>query len=119
MFIKIGNKVANFQACNFIEKRLQHRCFFCEISKIFKNTFFHGLPPVAASVFGTLNKNSYRPANTKSLYYLLLNRKSSIENRKKIPAYRLLVQLVSIRSSRSQMLFKISALKNFAIFTGK
>ena len=29
-----------FQACNFTEKRLQHRCFPLNIAKIFKNTYF-------------------------------------------------------------------------------
>ena len=33
-------KVAGAQASNFIKKKLQHRCFFCEICEIFKNTYF-------------------------------------------------------------------------------
>ena len=37
------------KACNFNKKRHQHRWFFCEIFEIFKNTFSHGAPPVAAS----------------------------------------------------------------------
>ena len=34
------NKVAGFLACNFIKKRLQHRFFCSEYSKIFKNIYF-------------------------------------------------------------------------------
>ena len=34
------NKVADFQACNFIKKRLQCRCFSCEYCENFKNSFF-------------------------------------------------------------------------------
>ena len=32
--------VLNQQVCNFIEKRIQHRCFPVNIAKIFKNTYF-------------------------------------------------------------------------------
>ena len=35
-------------ACNFIKKRLQHRCF-TEICQIFKKTFSYKTPPVAVS----------------------------------------------------------------------
>ena len=38
-------KVAGPRACNFNEKRLQHRCCICEIVK---STFFYRKPPVAA-----------------------------------------------------------------------
>ena len=35
------NKVAFLQFCNFIKKRLHHRCFLVDIaSKIYKNTYF-------------------------------------------------------------------------------
>ena len=36
------NKVAGFEACNFILKRLQHGCFPVNIAKckIFENTYF-------------------------------------------------------------------------------
>ena len=48
------SKVGGLKACSVIEKRLGHRFFsvkfaFCEIREIFKNTFFHGTPPAAAS----------------------------------------------------------------------
>ena len=34
------NKVTGLQACNFVKKTLQHKCFFCECCEIFKNTYF-------------------------------------------------------------------------------
>ena len=34
------NKIAGFQACNFIKKRLQNRCFPVNIAKFFKSTYF-------------------------------------------------------------------------------
>ena len=34
------NIVAGLEDWNCIKKRLQHRCFFCEYCKIFKNTYF-------------------------------------------------------------------------------
>ena len=34
------NKDQDLQACNFLKKRLQHRCFPVNIAKIFKNSFF-------------------------------------------------------------------------------
>ena len=67
MFFKIGilKNFANFrgkylswslfsivtgaQACNFIKRRLQDRCFSCKICEIVKNTFSYRTPPVAAS----------------------------------------------------------------------
>ena len=44
-FIKFTGK----QACNFIEKETLTQVFSCEFCEIFKNTFFHRTPPVAAS----------------------------------------------------------------------
>ena len=38
------NKVAGFQACNFIKKILQHRCFPVNIVKFFKKTYFEKHP---------------------------------------------------------------------------
>ena len=38
--VGVLNKVAGLQACSFIKKRLQHKCFFVNIAKIFKSTFF-------------------------------------------------------------------------------
>ena len=37
-------------ACNFIKKRLQHRCFLVNIAKFLKTAFYR-TPPVAASGF--------------------------------------------------------------------
>ena len=34
------NKVVGLEVCNFIKKRLQHRCFPVSFTKICKNTFF-------------------------------------------------------------------------------
>ena len=36
-------------SCNFIKKRLQHRCLFCEHCEIFKNNFFYRRPTAAVS----------------------------------------------------------------------
>ena len=33
------NKVAGFQACNFIKKRLQHRCFSVKFAKSLRTSF--------------------------------------------------------------------------------
>ena len=40
------------QACNFIKKETPTQVFFCKFCKIFKSTFFHRTPPVAASESG-------------------------------------------------------------------
>ena len=40
---------ASGQAFNFIKKETLTQVFSCEFSKIFKNTFFHRTPPMAAS----------------------------------------------------------------------
>ena len=37
------------EACNFIKKESLAQVFSCEFCKISKNTFFYGIPPVAAS----------------------------------------------------------------------
>ena len=49
------NTVAGPKPCNFIKKRLQHRCFPVNIAKMFKNNFLYRTPPVAASVKMFLN----------------------------------------------------------------
>ena len=38
MFESLFNKVAGLQACNLIEKRLQHRCFPVSVSKTLRAT---------------------------------------------------------------------------------
>ena len=56
MLESLFNKVAGPQACDFIKKRLQHRCFPVNIYYILKNTFFHRTPPAAASeIFKSVN----------------------------------------------------------------
>ena len=47
------NKVAELRVCNFIKKRLQHRCFPVKFAKFLGTPFFHRTPPVAASDFIT------------------------------------------------------------------
>ena len=41
-------KLQSLKACNFIKKRLQHRCFCCEFCDIFENNLFYRIPLVAA-----------------------------------------------------------------------
>ena len=47
------NKVAGLQACNFILKMTLVQVFSCEFCEISKNTFFHRIPLVAASVISS------------------------------------------------------------------
>ena len=47
------NKVTTPQHCNFIKKRLQHRCFPVNITKFFKSTYFEEHLRTAASKFNT------------------------------------------------------------------
>ena len=49
------DKVTGPQGCNFIKKRLQHRCFPVKFSKYLRTPFFYRTPPVAASVFDYIN----------------------------------------------------------------
>ena len=42
------NKIAGWRAA-VLKKRLWHRCFFYEFYEIFKNTFLHSTPSVAAA----------------------------------------------------------------------
>ena len=44
------NRVADLQACSFIQKRLSNTGVFCEICGIFKNIFFYRTPLVAPSI---------------------------------------------------------------------
>ena len=45
------NNAADLQVCDFIKKRLQHRCFPVIIAKFFKNTYFEEHLQTAASVY--------------------------------------------------------------------
>ena len=44
------------KACNFIKKRLQHRCFPVNIPKNFKNNFFYRTTPVDAFEWWSIRK---------------------------------------------------------------
>ena len=48
------NNVADLQACNFINKRLQHRCFPINNVKFLKATFYIRTPLEIVSVFWTI-----------------------------------------------------------------
>ena len=61
------NKVVNLEACNFIQKRLQHRCFPAKFAKSVRTRFFtEQLQWLLLSVQGTPRKNK----NTDFSYYL-------------------------------------------------
>ena len=47
MLESLFHKVADLQACNFIKKRLQHRCF--SVAKFLQNTYFEEHLRTAAS----------------------------------------------------------------------
>ena len=36
----LSNKVAGLKSCNFVKKRLQHRCFSVKIAKLSRTAFF-------------------------------------------------------------------------------
>ena len=42
------------QACNFVNKKLQHSCFLVNIAKFLTANFFYRTPLVTASVFWTI-----------------------------------------------------------------
>ena len=48
--VSLFNKVAGLKACNFIKKRLQHRCFPVKFAKFFRTSFFYRKSLVAASL---------------------------------------------------------------------
>ena len=49
MLESLFHKVAGLQACNYIKKRLQQKCFLANIAKNFKNTYFKKHLRTAAS----------------------------------------------------------------------
>ena len=53
-FQKLRNihRKTGLKACNFVKKRLQHRCFSVNITKFCKNNVFYRTPPVAAFEIG-------------------------------------------------------------------
>ena len=75
MFESLFNKVAGVEACNFILKRFQLRCFPVNIVKFFKNISFYRTSPVAVSVLSklTLTRFSKNSSFSKKLKTLLLN----------------------------------------------
>ena len=58
-----------FQACNFIKKETLVQVFLCEFCKIFKSTFFHRTPPVAASRHSILWKPFVSTEPSRIFYY--------------------------------------------------
>ena len=44
------NKVTGLKVCNFIKKRLQHRCFLVNIAKFLRTPIFKNICEKAASV---------------------------------------------------------------------
>ena len=76
MLESLFNNVAGFKSCNFIEKRLQHRCFPVNIAKVFKNTFFwKNISGAAASVgcknFTELQKAANKMKLNKNLKFIV------------------------------------------------
>ena len=55
MLESLSKDVADQKASSFIKQRLKHRCFPCQYSKIFKNTYFEEHLQITAS--GTLLHN--------------------------------------------------------------
>ena len=53
------NKVASLQACNFIKKGLQHRCFLANIAKLLSTNFTYFWVPILKKICasGTLGSN--------------------------------------------------------------
>ena len=49
MLESLFNKVAGPQLCNFVSKRLQHRCFAVKLAKFLRTPIFKNTVPVAAS----------------------------------------------------------------------
>ena len=79
------NKAASLKACNFIKKRMQHRCSPVKFCKIFKNIFFYRTHLVGASVsFNeillsiTISRSSHRRYSVKKLF--LKTSQISLEN---------------------------------------
>ena len=50
---------AKINSCNFIKKRLEHRCFLVKHASILRTTFFERTPPVAASNITTYLKYTF------------------------------------------------------------
>ena len=83
-------KSCRAKACNFIKKEILTQVFSCELCEISKNTLFTEHPWTTAFV----------------IYF-------------DISLYHMFLKVTTLRSTRSQIFFKIGILKNFSIFTGK
>ena len=71
--VSFFNKVAGrLEACNFIRKETPTEAFSCQFCEVFKNTFFHGTPPIAASGHKKTKKFKKAVCNVKK-YMLILN----------------------------------------------
>ena len=117
------------QACNFIKKRLPHRCFPVNFSKFLRTPFLCRAPSMIADVVLHLIPiamimdvlDSY--FNAFHVIGLFLYPLKTLENLGFwfYRGYRnmLFVHVGKLWNSRSQMFFKTGVLKNFAIFTEK
>ena len=54
-----------FKTCNFVKKRLEHRCFPVKLAKLLGTSFFHRTSKVAAFVFSATQKNKMKKKETK------------------------------------------------------
>ena len=99
MLESLFNIVTGFQVCNFIKKRLQHRCFLVKFATFFRTFFLHRTLP------GDCFWNHLHQRNP--LKYWLTRK-------------HIITQVISsiIRRRRCRCSSK-SVLKNFANFTGK
>ena len=58
MLESVFNKVAGLQACKFVKKRLQHRCYLVKFAKFLRTLFFteHLFTVTASVCFENLGK---------------------------------------------------------------
>ena len=69
MLESLFNTVAGLKVCNFIIKRLEHRCFPLKFAKFLRTPFYRA-PPVAASVntpLGLLTFFDFKQAHTREM----------------------------------------------------
>ena len=83
----VFNKVSGLRACNFITKKLQHRCFPVKFSKCLRI-------PILKNIYERLPL--YFQYNSHIIFTI--------------------IALTTVRSSRSQIFYKIGVVKNFANF---
>ena len=62
------NKVAGLQAYNFIKKRLQHRCFPVNITKLLRTSILKNIGKVASVSCAKYCANKTVPQNSAILY---------------------------------------------------